>query len=214
MGFTPLYLAAALNRSGVIDLFFEARGNMEPRLDGTGDTPLHVAATHGKLIAVLALLQHGEDVSNQNTARLTPWHLAAAQAGTLGTAEVVDVLLRRGADENSINSNGQTAADMIGSRVSEQASVAKDVESVRVLLKNAPADRAWRRRGFLVLCRAHFLGGRVQLRQARSHAHAGTAKRTCDRAEASRAEVEWAGVASMLVQDGANIIFEAVVGYL
>lgn len=39
-------------------------------------------------------------------------------------------------------------------RVYEEAQLA-DVKYVRQLLTSAPADRAWRRPGYLVLCRAH-----------------------------------------------------------
>ena len=78
---------------------------------------------------------------------------------------------------------------------------------MRKLLTNAPADRAWRRRGFLVLCRAHYPGGRVQLGHWSVHDHDnGIAKRTRSRAGPSRAEAEWAGVASMLMGVGADPI--------
>lgn len=89
------------------------------------------------------------------------------------------------------------------------------------LLANAPADKAWRRRCFLVLCRARYPSGRVLLRQVGYHM---IAKRTRSRSEVSRAEVEWAGGASMLMGagtdvislmgDGADVIFEVIVTFL
>ncbi len=66
---------------------------------------------------------------------------------------MVDFLLRSGANETILDSDGKTAADIVGEGVYEM--VRWDVERVRKLLANAPADRAWRRRGCLVLCRAH-----------------------------------------------------------
>lgn len=159
-------------------------------------------------------------------------HTAAARAGTLGTSEAVDILLRRGADETAVDNDHRTPAYLIGSRLGEaQGSLAEDFERVRELLANAPADRAWRRRGFLVLCRAHYSGGRVRLgcKTGGKTTSGGeiVAKRTrsgCRRAEQSRAEADWAGVASMLMGigsdpvslmgDGADIILEAIVGFL
>lgn len=110
-------------------------------------------------------------------------------------------------------------------RVEGQNNVTEDVERVRGLLANAPADRAWRRRGFLVLCRAYYPTGRVRLGCKSSHTGVGIAKRTrSSRTEKSRAGADWAGVASMLMRvgpdpvsrmgDGADIIFETIVGFL
>ncbi|CAM9177275.1 unnamed protein product [Ectocarpus sp. 12 AP-2014] len=138
---------------------------------------------------------------------------------------MVDLLLRRGADETAVSENGHTAADMVGLKTEELDSLAEDVDRVRKLLARAPADRAWRRRGFLILCRAYYPGGRVQFRHRTSQAPAaGVAKRTRSSEEPSTAERDWAGVVSMLMGDGvdpislmgdgANLIFEKIVGYL
>lgn len=55
--------------------------------------------------------------------------------------------------------------------IEEQDSLAEDVERVRKLLSNAPADRAWRPRGSLVLCRAYYPGGRVHQGHRSSEIH-------------------------------------------
>lgn len=65
---------------------------------------------------------------------------------------MVDSLLRSGADEILLNTEGKSAADLIGRWVKIQDRVADEIERVLYLLANAPADRAWRRRGYLVLC--------------------------------------------------------------
>lgn len=72
----------------------------------------------------------------------------------------MDLLLRHGADEKAVDNNGHTPADMVEySDVEGKGSLAEGVERVRKLLANAPADCAWRPRGFLVLCRIHFPSG-------------------------------------------------------
>ena len=69
---------------------------------------------------------------------------------------MVDILLRWGADETVVDTAGQSAIDKIGSPLSLQKRSKRnaDVTRVRNLLENAPSDRAWRRRGLLILCRA------------------------------------------------------------
>lgn len=86
-------------------------------------------------------------------------HYAATRAGKVGAAGVVDLLLRQGADEQTTNGAGRSPMDMIDSRAGEEDNLAEEYERMRQLLENAPADRAWRR-CFLVLCRAHYPGGR------------------------------------------------------
>lgn len=67
---------------------------------------------------------------------------------------MVDLLLRWGADETIVDRTGETAFDILG-MVEEVNGLAGDAERVRELLANAPINRAWRRRGYLVLCRSH-----------------------------------------------------------
>eukprot|EP00903_Cladosiphon_okamuranus_P016388 g15113.t1 len=199
--------------------------DVDERMEGDGFTPLFLAAYYRRIFAVLFLLKHGASVSVRTAIGQTPLHAAATHAGRRGAAEVVDHLLRLGADENVIDMNSQTPADVIGSGIEGEDSGAEGVERVRKLLANAPGERACRRRGFLVLCDAHYPSGRVELCHGNSHAHnTGIAKRTNSRARQLRAEAEWAGVASMLMGvgadpislmgDGADNIFEAIVGYM
>lgn len=65
---------------------------------------------------------------------------------------------RWGADETSQNEEGRTAAEVVGIYAADNdGTTAREREDqayrVRRLLREAPADRAWRRRGFVVLCR-------------------------------------------------------------
>ena len=62
-------------------------------------------------------------------------------------AGVVDLLLRSGADETLVDDGGLTAEDLANTELEESAEHESIVERVRELLANAPADKAWRRRG-------------------------------------------------------------------
>ena len=69
----------------------------------------------------------------------------------LGTP-LVHAALRAGADETIVDVHGYRAADMTEKYVGRQDCLTEDFERVRELLANAPADRVWRRRRYLVLC--------------------------------------------------------------
>ena len=224
-GLTALHIAARFNRTRVIDVLVEAGANVEKEVETIGTTALFFAVNRGHFEGVLALLNHGANIGKKNVAGETSLHFGAARAGKIGSAEVVDLLLRRGADEKALTNGGETAADLIGSQVEEHDSLAEDVDRVRKLLANAPADRAWRRRGFLVLCRAFYPGGRVQLGHGISNnADSGVSKKSRSGDEPTGPAAGWAGVARMLMGvgddpislmgNGADIIFEAIVGFL
>jgi len=158
---TALHGAASENKVGAIDMLVEAGANIEVR-SLHGMKPLHSAAGQLSIDAMVALLRHGADVNAKSLNLLSPLMVASTKAGTRGAAEVVDLLLRSGADETIADEDGHVAADMMGRAVEEKHRLAGGGERVRELLANAPADRAWRRRGYIALCRAH--PDRVQLR--------------------------------------------------
>ena len=164
---------------------------------------------------MLALLEHGADVNAQDEDQDTPLHVAVYNAGEQGAAEVIDSILRSGADETILNGEGKTAMDVAGD----------EFERVRELLANAPADRTWRRRGYLVLCRAH--PDRLQRMQDVFSAPTGTAHRT-RRADAignnggaveggtagERVGGGWAVVVVRVLELQEEDIFRTIVGYL
>ncbi len=224
-GRTALHLASTLNNGEMVDVLVEAGASTDlPFVSGR--SALHIAAGQRSIPAVLALLKHGASVHLRDADGGTPLHVAAAMAGTVGAAEVVDILLRQGADETINNDNGQIAADVLGSGVGLIFTLPRDVERARKLLEKASADRAWRRRGFLVMCRAHYPGGRVRLGQGEGEADAGMAEGTRSSAARSREYyfADWAAVAGMLMGagadpislmgNGAGLIFETIVGFL
>ena len=223
---TALHFAARFNEAGAIDVLVEAGANIEARSRG-GLTPLHRACFNLKLEALLCLLIHGATVNAQSDTLTTPLMFAAMKAGTQGAAEVADALLRAGADETIVDNIGRKASDVIGTRTAEgTVRLVEDVKRVRKLLANAPADRAWRRRGYLVLCRAHADRVQQQLVMRGIH-HSNVARKTHSGAELAKAgAVEWdstvdesngadwtVGVAKML-QFQEEGIFRTIMGYL
>lgn len=156
--YSPLHFALRSRNSSarVIDMLVEAGANLETK-DSSGSTPLLAAARAQSYDAVLTLLEHGAEVNATNTQGETPLHHAALNVGgEAGAAKLVDLLLRAGADETSVDANGQKPVDIVGECVEEGDEILpEETTRVRHLLANAPADRAWCRRGHLVLCRAH-----------------------------------------------------------
>ncbi len=225
---TALHAAARKNQAEAIDVLLEAGANIDAQ-DGEGKTPLHHACNWLSLAALDALLKHGARVNAAKPDSGTPLHYAAALAGREGAAEVVDLLLRSGADETIVDIEGNAAVDVLAEAV-EEAAIEGEIERVYQLLANAPADRAWRRRGYLVLCRAH--PGRVQQAHKTSGASAGMSRRTCSRVKRRRPEssrcndgvrrtaadegggVDWACVVARVLELQEEGIFRTIVGYL
>lgn len=120
---------------------------------------------------------------------------------------MVGLLLRSGANETSPNKYGKTAADMAAVCVDEEGQLGDDVERVHELLANAPADRAWRHRGYLVLCRAH--SDRMQ------QVHEGSCTGTTGGSTAGgRTGGDWAVVVARVVGLQDEDVFRTIVEYL
>ena len=139
---------------------------------------------------------------------------------------MVDLLLRSGADEDITNINDNIAYMVAGIEVEEMDRVDEDFNGVERLLLNAPFDRAWRRRGYLVLCRAH--PDRVQMGQEISSEDPGLGRNVASRTGASghssaivgdsavdeRIHGDWAGVVAKILGLQEEGIFRTIVGYL
>lgn len=160
-GYTSLHIAALNNRVAAIDVLVEAGADME--IDDDDDcTPFLNACSNHCHEAALTLFKNGANVEARDIRGETPLQIAARQAGKEGATAIVDLILRCGGDETAVNPDGRTASDVVGHHMEYAAYPLKKegVDRVRELLANAPADRAWRRRGFLVLCRAFWTNGR------------------------------------------------------
>eukprot|EP00752_Nemacystus_decipiens_P011337 g10074.t1 len=226
-GHTALHHASRSGAVGSINSLVEAGAVIAP--SAYGSTPLHFAATWSNAEATLALLRHGAEVSPQTVAGNSPLHWVTEYAGMPGSAENVAVLLRWGADETMRNATGFTPGDLVGHNVDESDVVAEEVERVKALLLQAPAERAWRRRGLLVLCRAHLDRVRPwgQLRKGPSEEAVRTAPpKTRSRAKRAAAEAgradqqgggeggDWRSAAGWVLGLEEEGLFRTIVGYL
>lgn len=147
-GRTALMHAVKENNASAVDELLSAGARVEAHLDGESWTSLHSAVEDTNVEVVRVLLKHGanvhaKDADNDND---TPLHVAVRQAGVDGAAEIVKALLRHGADEEARNDNGLTPLSVVGSMGGPGAAL-----PVMTLLLCAPGDRAWRRRGLLIL---------------------------------------------------------------
>ncbi|CAM9677623.1 unnamed protein product [Ectocarpus fasciculatus] len=146
-----LHFAAQENKAAAIPALLEAGADIEGRsLRET--TPLLFAAMFGSCAAMLTLLQLGANINSKTQTGNTPLYWACFG----GHHDSVELLLRWGADETAVNSHGETVVSMMIKRIAEAPEpIHPLLERISELLACAPQDRAWRRRGFLVLCRAH-----------------------------------------------------------
>eukprot|EP00903_Cladosiphon_okamuranus_P006509 g6362.t1 len=173
-GFTALHWAAYRGEPCVIDALIEAGADTEARssqvwLAGHQDshvglTPLHIAAffRRSSTPRMAVLIQRGADVNARDGRGQTPLHLIAAAAWRKNSVAALDFLLRWGADEKIKDAYGRTPEDLVVESASEgpagrpqQGQSPQRHQRLLALLTNAQRDRVWRRRGMLVLCRAH-----------------------------------------------------------
>lgn len=190
-GSTPVHQAAHGGSAPAIDMLAKAEANIDKR-NVKGATPIHLAAMQCYLEVAPALLRHGAEVNTATTQILTPLHLAAGFAGSERAAEMVDLLLRWGADESVTDEEGRKAGDFVWvdaccgwiAQGVQDTQPAESEQRVRPLLANAPADRTWRRRGLLIMGRAH------------------------------RGRVATAGVTAWVMTVGIEDVFQGIVSYL
>lgn len=183
-GYTMLHRAGEDGHADVVEALVEAGANIEAEsglvtYDELGDfealTPLHAAALQYNLDVMSALLRQGADANVIDSNGQTPLHMlcktsAHALVGQGLIDGAADLLLRWGADETLTDNGGRTPEQLI-----ERVEVN---ESLRGLLQDAPADRAWRRRGMLVMCRAFAdkmptAAGKAKARRGRGRGHGG-----------------------------------------
>ncbi|CAN0080611.1 unnamed protein product, partial [Laminaria digitata] len=152
---TALHRAAKKNRAGVIGVLVEAGGADVNALDADQQTPLHHACALVQFEAVDALVGHGASIDARDRSGETPLHRAARGSHGDNSYRIVELLLERGADATAIGMASRTPVEVVGLdaqaklRLSHPPIPSPSV--VELLVKAA----AWRRRGFLVMCRAH-----------------------------------------------------------
>ncbi|CAM9306585.1 unnamed protein product [Ectocarpus sp. 8 AP-2014] len=154
-GWTPLHEAAERGHVNSIDALVDGGAKVDVQ-DLGGCTPLHIACKKLKCSAIHALLRSGADIQALDNSQYSPLHCAVRRIkhrySACDVAHSVNLLLRWGADENALDSHGKTAGEVLQGYSANPFRLRNSM-LVRLLLSKAPQDKAWRRRGWLVLCR-------------------------------------------------------------
>ncbi|CAN0071332.1 unnamed protein product [Scytosiphon promiscuus] len=176
-GFTPLHLAARKGAVEACSALLDAGASVRARTQD-GSTPLHLACTLLKLSAVRVLLRHGADERALNDAGQAPVDVISGlypPSSEGGTSHMTS-----GSGENKKNSNGSDSGSGGGGvgRGGQHSDLL--IDEIRQRLASAPADRAWARRGLLIMARRRWKrqpcddGGGGADRACRDHRRSGT----------------------------------------
>ena len=151
-GRTPLYYAALYGESNMVAYLLNQGADPKRGASWKGnDTPLHVAAGHGFVGCVEALLSAGVPVDVRNNANQTPLHVAARHR----QPEVVKVLLDHGANVNATDKMGTTPLEYPSGFVDNYHSNYQ--ETVEILLEHGADVRHVDRNGETALHEAVFM---------------------------------------------------------
>lgn len=160
--YCPLHLAVSSGRMGIVKLLLRAGASIEQRDLYHGASPLLWASRLGRTPMLHALLEAGANANVRCASKgLTCLHWACR----LNRADTVDALLQAGADLDAEDDTGRNAYSMIGlgnpdDRVGGQAENSTErrrrldpelTGRITGALKLAKRDRAWGRRGWLVV---------------------------------------------------------------
>ncbi|QBE61900.1 ankyrin repeat domain-containing protein [Pseudoduganella lutea] len=108
-GFTPLMLASALGKTGIVHLLLDAGADVHAVDARMGTTALHKAAQAGSVDAVRVLLDNGAFIDQQSAGL---GNTALMDATVHRHERVVRFLLDRGARTTPMNYAGETALDL------------------------------------------------------------------------------------------------------
>lgn len=189
----------------VVDILVRAGANVNLQTN-EGETPLMRAAGRCNVEGLLILLQHGAKVNVKDSDEGTPLHYLCQffkavcdindkkgpGRGRKQAAATTSLLLRWGADEAALDNDGKTPADLLPQ---------EGADDVRLLLTRAPVDRAWRRRGWLVILRDRGFKEKVRAAQRR-------------RSDEDEGNVHLVMVVHKLLGVREDTVFRTVVSYL
>lgn len=100
--------------------------------------------------AMRVLVELGANVNIQHKGQ-TPLHIVCGRSD----ADAADLLLQSGADESIKDRNGKTASECVPDSANIPEHYRQQIQQIKRLTKLLAQARAWRRRGFVVMCRAH-----------------------------------------------------------
>ncbi|CAM9823159.1 unnamed protein product [Ectocarpus fasciculatus] len=233
-GRTALHCAAEYNHVGAIDVLIEAGADVDVEAKDDGWTPLFHAALFHNREAMLALLRHGADInalpSDDDNEQDTVLHQVCRRQDP-GLELVVDLLLRWGADETYLDTNDKTPAMNLDFLPSHPTCPPAEIERVRLLLARAPADRAWRRRCWLIMLHSrstkagahgYEIGGETGGSSNQAGGRAGQSLKNAKTEGqpfsigciAGAKGAGLSGVVKFLVDRGVQDVFRTVVGFL
>lgn len=145
---TPLHLASEKGHADLVELLLRAGADPKARVANPAprSTPLHVACRSARLTSVIALLSGGADETMHDE---TPAPSAAPKSGSAcphSTPFDVIGFGRFSTDEDpTVRDNSEDEVEYQRRRDPET------LEQIREVLRRAPADRAWRRRSWIVM---------------------------------------------------------------
>ena len=187
MGYTALHRAfdgghgPHGDHGDVVRALIEAGADIEAKTTDYGLTPLHLAALKDSSGGIRALLEGGANINARSGDGYTPLHDACYQS----YVDCVEILLRWGADDKLTDASRETAEDVVGEwerngeeEDAESEQRKADDERIRWMLARAPADRSWRRRGWLVMARS--FPAKVQLAMERNSGGGGGSRGSSD----------------------------------
>eukprot|EP00752_Nemacystus_decipiens_P014365 g12777.t1 len=159
LGLSALHKAGIENQAGAVDVLAGAGADIDLKTT-YGDTPLMRAAFYSR--CKLALLKRGAAVKVHGGSGETALHRACV-GNCPGVDVAVDLLLRWGADETAMDDDNETpgGSTKVPSHFEYLKSSTEECERARVMLSRAPADRAWRRRSWLVVLRSRASTSRI-----------------------------------------------------
>lgn len=149
---TPLHVAVEYQDISTVDVLLNAGANVNANRDGD-ERPIHLACSAPNVDIMITLMRRGADISARDNNGRTPLHVAAFECVCEDwNIRRVDLLPRAGADENAHDDNDQTPMELIRRQCSETR-YEYSLPRVSRALERAPEDRAWRRRGTVLMCR-------------------------------------------------------------